>query len=116
MSPTSVTCLTPAGSAAIAVIAVCGPRAWDIIRRLFRPASGHALPDQPGALSTWFGRIAVGADDAGDEVVVAVISTEPEPQIEIHCHGGRQIVRLLLDRFEREGCLRTKWRKLFPIP
>jgi tRNA modification GTPase len=101
MNTTHVAVLTPPGSGAIAVIAVQGPDAWPIIRRLFRPASGCELPEQPTARATWFGRIGLGA---GDEVIIAVTSVEPVPTIEVHCHGGQQVVRMLVDLFRGEGC------------
>jgi tRNA modification GTPase len=101
MNTTHVAVLTPPGSGAIAVVAVQGPDAWPIARRLFRPASGRELPEQPAARATWFGRIGPGA---GDEVIIAATSVEPMATIEVHCHGGQQVVRMLLDLFRVEGC------------
>ncbi|MCE9529673.1 MAG: 50S ribosome-binding GTPase [Planctomycetes bacterium] len=94
---TRVSCLTPAGSGAIATIAVHGPEAWTIARCLFHPTK-RELPELPSPGSTWFGTL------GRDEVILAVPSVEPEPTIEIHCHGGRQIVRMLIDLFRAEGC------------
>lgn len=96
-----VSCLTPSGSAAIAVIAVRGDDAWPIIRQLFRPASMRPLPDQPEQFATWFGHI---GDGVGDEVILAIPSLQPEPTIEIHCHGGQQVVRWLIELFTNAGC------------
>jgi tRNA modification GTPase len=100
MSATEVTCLTPPGSGAIAVIALRGPEAWPIARRMLRPASKKPLPEAPTAGSSWFGRIGEGT---GDEVILAVPSDAL--LVEVHCHGGRQVVRWLIEQFCREGCI-----------
>jgi tRNA modification GTPase len=99
MSATTVTCLTPPGGAAIAVVALRGLAAWAVAHRLFRPASAKPLPEAPAAGSTWFGRL---GDDAGDEVILAVPSNDV---VEVHCHGGRQVVHWLTELFRREGCV-----------
>ena len=45
-----VACLTPPGAAALATLAVRGPRAWEVVRAHFRTLSGAALlaDPQPG--------------------------------------------------------------------
>jgi tRNA modification GTPase len=96
-----IACLTPVGSGAIAVIVVRGPDAWQTVQRLFRPASSKPLPALPVEGATWFGRMGEGA---GDEVIVAIRSLQPEPTVEVHCHGGRQVVRWLIDLLNNEGC------------
>jgi tRNA modification GTPase len=94
--------LTPPGSAAIATIALRGPLTWPIVRGLYQPRSqgGRPLPDvlEPGQL--WLGRF--GAE-LGDEVVLAVREFAPAPHAEIHCHGGREVVELLLEALARRG-------------
>jgi tRNA modification GTPase len=102
MSATRLQCLTPSGSGAIAVIAVVGPDAWNVTRRLFRPASSKPLPDLPMELSTWFGTMGTGP---GDEVIVSIPTTLPELVVEVHCHGGTQVVRWLIDLLRSEGCV-----------
>ena len=37
---TLVACLTPPGQAAVATLAVDGPRAWEVVRSLFRTRRG----------------------------------------------------------------------------
>lgn len=94
MRDTRVAVLTPAGTGAIATVAVTGPRAWDIARRHFRPASGKSLPETPELHRFWFGKLA-----DGDEVVLAVKAVGPEPAVEVHCHGGRRVVRWVVELF-----------------
>lgn len=91
MSDTTVSLLTPNGTAAIAVVEARGPRAIAIARGLF----SKPLPEVPEVGRFWFGTL------AGDEVVLAV--TEPDA-VEVHCHGGPQVVRSILAHFTEAGC------------
>jgi tRNA modification GTPase len=102
VTDTLAACLTPPGTGAIATIGVRGPSAWDIVRGLFRRSSqgGKPLPDDPEPGRVWCGRL--GADVA-DEVVLAVKANRPLPRVEVHCHGGQQVVRLLLDAIVQRG-------------
>jgi tRNA modification GTPase len=100
VSDTRVSVLTPAGTGAIATVAVAGPRAWEIARQHFRPAGGKSLPETPELHRFWFGKLA-----DGDEVVLAVKATEPEPAVEVHCHGGRRVVRWVVEQFLAGGCV-----------
>jgi len=101
-----VACLTPPGTGAIATIAVHGVGAWDLMRKLFRPAGKKPLPDVPIPGSTTFGRI---GDREADEVVLVAKS---ESEVELNCHGGRQVVLWLLLFLERHGCERCHWASL----
>jgi tRNA modification GTPase len=128
-------CLTPPGVAALAVLAVRGPQAWSIARSLFQPRSKSvSLPDEPRPGQFWLGRFGV---EALDEVVLAVKSpgrsvgwvessrstaasvgledsahpTEKPFCVEIHCHGGREVVRLLLETLEARGVQVCPWQE-----
>lgn len=100
MSDTRVAVLTPAGTGAIATVAVAGPRAWEIARQHFRPASGKPLPESPELHRFWFGKLA-----DGDEVVLAVKAVDPESAVEVHGHGGRRVVRWVVEQFLASGCV-----------
>jgi len=91
VSDTTVSLLTPPGTAAIAVIEARGPLALATARALF----SKALPESLEVGRFWFGTL------AGDEVVLAV--TEPDA-VEVHCHGGPQVVRAILSSFTAAGC------------
>jgi tRNA modification GTPase len=94
------------------------------------------LPNEPQAGQFWLGRF--GADVA-DDVVLAVKTaaqptnpdgptreqgqgsmgledsthpTESSPWVEIHCHGGREIVQLLLDLLQSRGVMICTWQEL----
>ncbi len=90
-----VTLLTPPGRSALASLALTGAGAWDLAARLFRPRSGR--PPAPGhfALGTL-------GDDLSDEVVLARHGDE---RVEIHCHGGREAARLIVETLVRHGAV-----------
>jgi tRNA modification GTPase len=75
-----VSLLTPPGAGAIATVEVAGPQAWNRVRDLF----SKPLPENSEPGRVWHGRF------AGDDVVLAV---KRDDVVEIHCHGGRRVVR-----------------------
>jgi tRNA modification GTPase len=95
MSETTVAVLTPPGSGAVAVLEVRGPRAWPVIRSLFRTTAGRTLPDPPAGFV--YGRF---GDQSADEIILA--ATGPE-RFELQCHGGPRIVAWLLDLLRAGG-------------
>jgi tRNA modification GTPase len=105
-TPTWIACLTPPGQAALATLGLHGPRAWEAVRQVFRLRSGSELPVTPNAGRFWLGRL---GDEVTDEVVVAVTRTEPVPSLEVHGHGGREVVRFLLDQFREQGLQICSW-------
>jgi tRNA modification GTPase len=113
-SPTSadetfVAQLTPPGKAAIASLGLYGPLAWPRLRALFHPVSGSSiLPELPQPGKVWFGRL---GENNQDEVVVGVKRDGPQLWIEVHCHGGIEVVRLLQSIFEAHGMRVCSWSK-----
>jgi tRNA modification GTPase len=102
---TLLACLTPPGRSALATVAVHGPRAWEVVRRHFRLRSGDSLPEEAEAGSFWLGRL---GGEVADEVVVALKQTTPQPWVEIHCHGGREVIGMVMGLFAGEG-LAVSW-------
>ncbi len=89
-SPTEIQVLTAPGRAAIASLSVTGVAAVDLIGAFFRPANGRPFARQA------LGRIVYGTwgpEPTGEQVVVARL----EDAVEVHCHGGRQAIRQLVD-------------------
>jgi tRNA modification GTPase len=105
---THVALLTPRGTGAIATIAVRGSDAWPIARRVFQRMGGKSLPEQPKAGGFWYGRV---GGDKGDEVILAVRSTEPEVWTEYHCHGGKLVVDWLRKLFQEQDCVENGWEE-----
>ena len=98
---TLISCLTPPGKAAIATVGVRGPLAWPITRQLFQPRTGE-LTDAPAAGKYWYGKL--GFDHA-DEVILAVQADG----VELHCHGGIEVVRMIQDIYVERGATRVSW-------
>jgi tRNA modification GTPase len=106
MNPTTrIACLTPPGRAAIAVLAVRGPRAWEVTRSLFQPGRAP-LPDAPELGRSWFGRL---GDELRDEIVLVAKQVD---DIELQCHGGPEVVRLLQETYARHGIEACDWKDL----
>src|SRR5579871_5661822 len=104
--PTWFSCLTPPGQSALATLGIYGPHAWDALRPLFRLRSGKELPAEPVA-----GRFLLGqlGGEIADEVVVAVKRVAPVPWLELHGHGGREVVRFLSDLLREQGLQPCDW-------
>ncbi|MDB5311441.1 MAG: GTPase and tRNA-U34 5-formylation enzyme TrmE [Gemmataceae bacterium] len=111
MTGTRVSVLTPPGAGAIATVAVAGPRAWATTRQLFRPAGKKSLPEIPDRHRFWFGTFGEGT---GDEVVLSVTQIDPEMGVEVHCHGGRRVVRWVVEQFTARGCVEPKLGEPMP--
>lgn len=88
---TTCTLLTPPCAGAIATLAVEGPQAWPITRKLF----SKPLPEIPPRNCFWYGQL------GGDDVILAGIN---ENRVEIHSHGGRRIVLWIQKEFTDNGC------------
>jgi tRNA modification GTPase len=106
-SSTVVAVLTPPGAAAIATLALVGPRAWSVARELFRPAAGASpLPDPPPPDRYWYGQI---GGPPGDAVVLSVRRLAPVSWVEIHCHGGPAVVHWLTRTLCERGMTVCDW-------
>lgn len=103
---TWIACLTPPGQSALATLGLYGPRAWEALRSVFRRRSGDELPESPMAGRFWLGRL---GGEVADEVVAAVKRAEPVPWLEVHGHGGREVVRFLIDVFREQGLQFCTW-------
>jgi len=107
---TCVGLLTPAGAGAIACLALHGPKAWEVVRALFRPraAAASPLPEQPEVGPLWLGLL---GEPAADEVVITVKQTIPVPLVEVHCHGGHEVVRMLQELLATRGVPSCSWQE-----
>lgn len=111
-SATYLACLTPVGTGAIASLALRGPEAWTLVRELFTPGTASHLPSAPERGRLWLGRLGEQARGGTDEVVLAVRRTSPTPWLEIHCHGGREVIHLLEEAFTARGVQLCSWQEL----
>ncbi|MCX7702040.1 MAG: 50S ribosome-binding GTPase [Gemmataceae bacterium] len=101
-SPTFVSRLTPPGTGAIAVLTLHGPKTWDIVRAVFRPRGrSGTLPERAEPGQVWVGE--AGTAEMADECVLVVEEFEPVPHVELHCHGGREVVAWLIELLTSHG-------------
>jgi tRNA modification GTPase len=112
---TLVACFTPPGAGAIATLALRGPLAWSIARTLFRIGRppGKELPLSLTVGKHWLGRL--GEDPRGacaDDVMLVVKRAAPSPWLELHCHGGPEVVRYLLEILAAGGARPCAWQNL----
>ncbi len=99
---------TSAGTAAIAVVRLSGPKAFEIVKDIFVPVKKSLDLDQVKSHSIHFGTIQDG-DELLDEVLISFFknpqSYTGEDSIEISCHGSiyiqQKIMELLLTRGAR---------------
>jgi tRNA modification GTPase len=96
--------LTPPGRAALATIGIHGPRAWKTVRNLFQSRSGQNPPQEPAVGKFWLGRL---GEEIADDIVLAVHSPGV---VEIHCHGGPEVVRSFLELVQRHGICPGTWQ------
>lgn len=107
-TPTRLACLTPPGTAGIATLALRGPRAWKLVRQLTR----RDLPEEPAAGNFWLVHLGGEGRGEADEVVVAALRGGQEPWLELHSHGGREVLRLLEEVFASRGVEVCTWQEL----
>jgi len=114
---TAWTFATAEGTAGIAVIFLAGPRAFEILSRVFRPAGKERVRFEKGRL--FYGHV---ADDETilDEVIVGPFpegnSLFRGPLAEINCHGGvvcSREVGALLSRLGARGMEPRTFSKAF---
>ena len=97
MSATRVAVLTPPGTGAIATVEVCGPRAWEIRASTLparRQAAAGIARSEP--LLVRYARRRRGR--RGDPRSHRRIDAS-----EIHCHGGRRVVRWVVEQLLASG-------------
>ena len=91
---------TAPGAGGIAIVRLSGPRAEQLLRAVFRPASERA--DLSGRRLT-YGAAVDGRGEALDEVMAVLLHAPRtytrEDMAEIHCHGGGACASAVLARF-----------------
>lgn len=102
-SDTIAAVITPAGQGGIGAIRIAGPHAADILRRIFRPT--HSSEPKPFLMR--HGQIVSGGDRAIDEALAVFMPAGKSytglDQVEFFCHGGYQVVRIVLELVLKSG-------------
>jgi tRNA modification GTPase len=111
--PTLAALLTPPGTAALAVVAIRGPRAWPVISSRFEPLAARDWPpERIQAGQFWLGHFRASERGLVDHVIVAVDRADDQTWLEVHCHGGREVVRWICEILEGEGIATVSWQDL----
>ena len=91
---------TAPGAGGIAIVRLSGPRAEELLRAVFRPASERA--DLSGRRLT-YGAAVDGRGEVLDEVMAVLLHAPRtytrEDMAEVHCHGGGACASAVLARF-----------------
>lgn len=104
LSDTIAAVATAPGEAAVAIVRVSGPRARQVLRAVFQPTRGrepspwrltHGWVRDPVELTT--------VDEALAVFMPGPRSFTAEDLVELHCHGGRQAPRAVLEAVLKAG-------------
>ncbi|MFO1499336.1 MAG: tRNA uridine-5-carboxymethylaminomethyl(34) synthesis GTPase MnmE [Verrucomicrobiota bacterium] len=98
---------TALGESALAVIRLSGARAFEVADHLFAPASGSAVkPSQAASHTLHYGHF-LRRGKVIDEVMLAILRAPRtftrEDTVEVSCHGGILIAKLVLDACLEQG-------------
>ncbi len=95
---------TPVGSGGISVVRISGAQSLDKIQNFFRAKVNAQYLESH---RFYYGHLHNGDGEIIDEVMVVFMagphSYTAEDVVEIHCHGNRHIIKVILDTFIRSG-------------
>ncbi|MBD3258835.1 tRNA uridine-5-carboxymethylaminomethyl(34) synthesis GTPase MnmE, partial [candidate division GN15 bacterium] len=98
--------ITPPGEGGVAAVRVAGPLSVDILGQVFHPLGGRS-GSMPPPFRMRYGTMVDGDGHTLDEVMAVYMpagrSYTGLHQVEIFCHGGRLIVRRILDEILAHG-------------
>ncbi|MFA5516801.1 MAG: tRNA uridine-5-carboxymethylaminomethyl(34) synthesis GTPase MnmE [Desulfuromonadales bacterium] len=101
---TIVAPLTPPGVGGVGILRLSGPNAESLLSRFFSPSRPTT---RLSSYRLYHGRM-IGTQGEIIDEVLAVVMRQPhsytrEDVAEVHCHGGRQVMRRILDLFIDAG-------------
>jgi tRNA modification GTPase len=101
---TIVAPVTPPGEGGVGIVRLSGPQAVTYLKRSFRSKTKH---EEFESHRLYYGQL-FNADEVRLDEVLAVVMRSPrsytgEDVVEVHCHGGIQIIRSVLDLFLAAG-------------
>lgn len=103
-SDTIVAPATPPGEGGVGIVRLSGPRVEAMLAAAFR---GRIAPAAMVSHHLYHGRLCRTDDSPVDEVLAVVMraphSYTGEDVVEVHCHGGSQLLRGVLDLFLAAG-------------
>ena len=101
---TIVAPVTPPGEGGVGIVRLSGPQAVTYLNNSFRSKTKH---EEFESHRLYYGQL-FNADEVRLDEVLAVVMRSPrsytgEDVVEVHCHGGIQIIRSVLDLFLAAG-------------
>lgn len=95
---------TASGEGSVGIVRLSGPRASAMLAAVF---SGHTPVAAMASHRLYYGRL-LNSDGLLVDSVLAVVMNAPrsytgEEVVEVHCHGGSQVLRSVLDLFLHQG-------------
>jgi len=104
LSSTIAAIATPSGEGGIAIVRISGPYAIPLCKKIF-----SKNVDQAESHTVHFGKIKGNRGEVIDDVLLLLMKGPKtftgEDVVEIHCHGGALISKLVLQRVLQEGAL-----------
>ena len=98
---------TPAGTGAIAVIRISGPKAFSIMEELFEKRKGQSLNIAKIKSHTLHFGLLKDGDDMIDEILISIFkkphSYTAEDTVELSCHGSVYIQQRILQLLQKKG-------------
>ena len=95
---------TPVGRGGISIVRLSGGQSLELIKLFFKPKASQVDFESH---RLYYGHLLNKAGDVIDEVMIVYMagphSYTAEDVVEIHCHGNRHIVNVILDIFMRAG-------------
>src|SRR5262249_23016876 len=73
------------------------------------PRNG-SLPEHPNDVAIGSFTLGLLGATLRDEAVLSLRRVTPTPWVELHCHGGREVVKMLLETVEQHGVRVLSWR------
>jgi len=102
---TIVAPVTPPGEGGVGIVRLSGPLSIDCLSAVFR--GGTTTPAEMASHRLYLGGLYNDRDERIDEVLAVVMrsprSYTGENVVEVHCHGGSQVLRSVLNLFLNTG-------------
>lgn len=109
MNATTVSRLTSLAPAAIAVLAMEGPRALEFVSKCWQPHQGSPTL-QTNRIRFGFTKATDDEPSIGCNESIVVCRTNHD-RVELHCHGGKQASEKILESLSSLGAVVTGWNQ-----
>ncbi len=109
MNATTVSRLTSLAPAAIAVLAIEGPKALEFVSKCWQPNQGTSVLHS-NRIRFGFTTAKINEPSIGCNESIVVCRTDHD-RVELHCHGGKQASEKILERLSSLGARVIPWNQ-----